>query len=107
MQLRTSSEPVPNRVPLRDSLPCDIYEKGYNYPRIQADANVAVDLLVSIRGILSNAALFELPVWRKNEQMKRNPDRFPEDFCFQLAKEEILRSQFATSSSWGGRQGQR
>ena len=35
--------------------------------------------------------------------MKRNPDRFPEDFCFQLTKEEILRSQFVTSSSWGGR----
>ena len=49
------------------------------------------------------AALFELPVRRINEQMKRNPDRFPEDFCFQLTKEEILRSQIATSSSWGGR----
>ncbi|MBO5528782.1 MAG: ORF6N domain-containing protein [Bacilli bacterium] len=41
------------------------------------------------------AALFELPVRRINEQMKRNPDRFPEDFCFQLTKEERdrLRSQ--------------
>ena len=32
---------------------------------------------------------------------KRNPKRFPEDFCFQLANEEvkILRSQFATAIS--------
>ncbi len=44
------------------------------------------------------AALFELPVRRINEQMKRNPNRFPEDFCFQLKQEEAMnlsRSQFA------------
>jgi hypothetical protein len=38
---------------------------------------------------------------RLNEQVKRNRDRFPEDFMFQLTKEESevwgsLRSQFAT-----------
>ena len=49
------------------------------------------------------ASLFQVGVKPMNQQMKRNPDRFPEDFCFQLTKEEILRSQFATSSSWGGR----
>ena len=37
--------------------------------------------------------------------MKRNIERFPEDFMFQLTREEfdILRSQFATSGQWGGR----
>jgi len=37
------------------------------------------------------------------QQVKRNIDRFPEDFMFQLSKEEFsdLRSQFVTSS-WGG-----
>ena len=37
------------------------------------------------------------------EQVKRNDDRFPEDFMFQLSKEEfnILMSQNATSS-WSG-----
>jgi hypothetical protein len=37
--------------------------------------------------------------------VKRNIDRFPADFMFQLNKEEfnILRSQNVTSSSWGGR----
>jgi hypothetical protein len=39
-----------------------------------------------------------------NEQVTRNIERFPEDFMFQLTKEEysILKSQNATSS-WGGR----
>ena len=49
------------------------------------------------------ASLFQVGVKLLNQQRKRNPDRFPEDFCFQLTKEKILRSQIATSSSWGGR----
>ena len=41
---------------------------------------------------------------RLNEQVKRNIERFPLDFMFQLTPEEysILKSQNATSS-WGGR----
>ena len=37
-------------------------------------------------------------VFRLNEQVKRNIDRFPDDFMFQLTKDETvsLRSQFAT-----------
>ncbi|MDY5441302.1 MAG: ORF6N domain-containing protein [Candidatus Enteromonas sp.] len=35
--------------------------------------------------------------------IEAQPRRLPEDFCFQLTKEEISRSQFATSSSRGGR----
>ncbi|MDO8649394.1 MAG: ORF6N domain-containing protein [Candidatus Peregrinibacteria bacterium] len=39
------------------------------------------------------------------QAVKRNQERFPKDFMFQLSKEEaeILRSQFVTSRSWGGR----
>ena len=40
-----------------------------------------------------------------NQQIKRNLDRFPQDFSFQLTKQEfepILLSHFVTSS-WGGR----
>jgi len=39
------------------------------------------------------------------QAVKRNEDRFPEDFMFQLTKKQfaILRSQFVTSSQWGGR----
>ena len=41
---------------------------------------------------------------RLNEQIKRNIERFPSDFMFQLTENEFenLKSQFATSS-WGGR----
>lgn len=37
--------------------------------------------------------------------VKRNKDRFPDDFMFQLnrAEAENLRYHFGTSSSWGGR----
>lgn len=51
------------------------------------------------------AELYRVTTKRLNEQVKRNRDRFPEDFMLILTKEEteILRSQFAASSSWGGR----
>jgi len=51
------------------------------------------------------AALYGVTVKRLNEQVKRNAARFPEDFMFRLTSEEteILRSQFATSRSHGGR----
>jgi hypothetical protein len=44
------------------------------------------------------AAFYDIAVKRLNEQTKRNQDRFPEDFCFQLTNEEyeVLRSQNAT-----------
>ena len=44
------------------------------------------------------AALYGVSVKRLNEQVKRNPARFPPDFAFQLTREEyeILRSQSAT-----------
>ena len=50
------------------------------------------------------ADLYQVETRRLNEQVKRNIDRFPSDFCFQLTNEEYnnLMSQFATSS-WGGR----
>lgn len=52
------------------------------------------------------AALYNVPTKRLNEQVRRNPDRFPEDFMFQLTEVEAdsLRSQFATSNTpRGGR----
>ena len=67
------------------------------------------------------AMLYGVQNKRLNEQVKRNIKRFPEDFMFQLTKEEwnILKSQIATAkqsdnqtngilksqiatSSWGG-----
>ena len=50
------------------------------------------------------ANLYEVPVKRLNEQAKRNAERFPADFLFQLTPEEyeILRSQIATSKPGSG-----
>ncbi len=50
------------------------------------------------------AELYQVETKRLNEQVKRNIQRFPEDFMFQLTAQEFenLKSQFATSS-WGGR----
>jgi hypothetical protein len=52
------------------------------------------------------ALLYGVTTARLNEQVKRNSERFPDDFMFQLVNEEYdnLKSQFATSSmGWGGR----
>jgi len=52
------------------------------------------------------AALYGVETRRLNEQVRRNIDRFPGDFTFQLTTQEFdnLKSQSATSSAgWGGR----
>jgi len=52
------------------------------------------------------AELYQVELKRLNEQVKRNSERFPDDFMFQLSKEEYenLKSQIATSSlEHGGR----
>lgn len=50
------------------------------------------------------AALYGVTTKRLNEQIKRNQERFPKDFMFQLEYQELsaLRSQIATSSSLKG-----
>ena len=51
------------------------------------------------------AELYGVETRRLIEQVKRNIDRFPEDFMFQLTNDEAaaLRSQSATSKGRGGR----
>ena len=74
--------------------------------------NVAVSQIESrmffIRGekvMLSQhlAELYEVEPRALNQAVKRNIERFPEDFMFQLSPDEFsnLKSQFVTSS-WGG-----
>ena len=70
------------------------------------------DLIRTIRGqrvILDTdlAHVYGVLTWRLNEQVKRNQDRFPVDFMFQLTAEEnkFLTSQFARSKK--GRGGRR
>jgi len=69
-------------------------------------------LIITVRGkrvILDRdlAALYGVPTFRFNEAVKRNRNRFPEDFMFQLTRDEeaSLTSQFAMSKS--GRGGRR
>jgi hypothetical protein len=81
------------------------------------------DKIYSIRGFqviidTDLAELYGVKTKRLNEQVKRNIDRFPKSFCFQLSTEEVdslrfqigtletqksLRSQFATLENQRGR----
>lgn len=65
--------------------------------------------IVTLRGqrvILDRdlAALYEVDVRTLNQAVKRNRERFPGDFMFQLMPDELanLKSQSVISSSWGG-----
>lgn len=52
------------------------------------------------------AELYQVPLIRLNQQVRRNEYRFPSDFMFILSFQEVanLKSQFVISSSgWGGR----
>ena len=79
----------------------DITEKTENGELVtNRDQLIAVDdiepLIKIIRGqqvMLDRdlAALYGVETKRLNEQVKRNIKRFPEDFMFQLTKDECLR----------------
>src|SRR5437870_11221093 len=75
-------------VPLEGIVRCILLLRGH---KVILDADLA-----AIYGVTA----------RLNQQVRRNIDRFPEDFAFALTQEEFanLKLQFATSSSsWGGR----
>ncbi len=64
------------------------------------------NLILNIRGrqvILDRdlAVLYGVETKRLNEQVKRNMERFPEDFMFELTTEECSRSQIATLNGRG------
>ena len=74
---------------------------------IQMDSSIKDirNLIFTIRNkqvILDNdiAKLYEVETKRVNEAVKRNIERFPEEFCFRLNEQEynFLRSQIATAS---------
>src|SRR5574344_940988 len=75
---------------------------------IEVTSRVIENKIISIRGqqVMVDSDLAELygvKTKRLNEAVKRNLNRFPCDFMFQLTSEELLRSQFATSNEKGGR----
>ncbi len=83
-------------------------------PKKPAQAVIPIERIAStiylIRGqkvMLDNdiAAIYGTPTKVLNQAVTRNKERFPDDFMFQLTKEEFdnLRSQSVTSKQWGGR----
>ena len=67
----------------------------------------AIHLIRGERVMLDSALahIYGVTTKRLNEQLRRNAQRFPSDFAFQLTREELtnLRSQIATSSLHGGK----
>ena len=101
-------ETAPSRKPAKKATP---KEAALSLPTID-DQNIK-NLIYTIRGkqvMLDNdlAMLYGYEVKRLNEQVRRNKERFPEDFMFQLSPEEIpnsLKSQIATLNERGNRRG--
>ena len=67
----------------------------------QASADVIRSRIFTIRGVQvmldrDLAELYGVEVGQLNRQVKRNPERFPNDFMFQLSREECSRCQIGT-----------
>lgn len=77
-----SSEPVTNHGQLAVSGKIEPLIKTIRGQQVMLDSDLA--------------KLYGVETKRLNEQVKRNIKRFPDDFMFQLTKEECLRSQIAT-----------
>ena len=83
------------------------FDQSMSSHRRIANLESAIHLIRGQRVMLDSdlAAIYGVTTKRLNEQLRRNRLRFPSDFAFQLAAEELtnLRSQIATSSFHGGR----
>jgi len=82
---------------------------GYTNPMSKNYVATFETRITTIRGqrvILDSdlASLYGVKTFRFNEAVKRNKDRFPSDFAYQLTRQEvtILTSQIAISSSGHG-----
>jgi len=71
------------------------------------DVASRITVIRDVRVLLDSdlAVLYGVTTKRLNEQVRRNSDRFPADFAFQLndAEASLLRSQFATLESGPGK----
>ncbi len=74
-----------------------------NEPIIQPIENL-IHVIRGLQVMLDSdlARLYGVETKRLKEQVRRNLDRFPSDFMFELTKEESLRSQIATLKSGRG-----
>jgi hypothetical protein len=73
---------------------------GQDISKIEEDLKAKIYTIRGIQVMLDSdlAELYGVETKRINEQVKRNAERFPEDFYFKLDKyeEDILKSQIAT-----------
>lgn len=87
---------------MKDGENTDIIIVNDNNTRLEPVPFTSIESLIfNIRGqqVMFDkdlATLYGVSTKRLNEQVKRNLERFPEDFMFQLTKEECSRSQIAT-----------
>jgi hypothetical protein len=85
----------------------DQFDQIMSSHRKIANVESAIHLIRGRRVMLDSdlAVIYRVTAKRLNEQLKRNRPRFPDDFAFQLTVQEFtnLKSQFATSSSHGGK----
>ena len=83
------------------------FEPDMTRPQEIVAVENAIHLVRGQRVMLDSdlAAFYGVTTKRLNEQLKRNRQRFPNDFVFQLTAGELasLRSQFATSKKGGRR----
>jgi hypothetical protein len=77
---------------------------------VPAEKTPVEEMILTVRGervILDHdlARLYGVTTKALNQAVRRNPERFPQDFVFQLSFQEVtgLRSQPATSNSEGNR----
>jgi hypothetical protein len=75
-------------------------------PRVKVDVSSVIVTIRNQRVILDRdlAAIYGVPTFRLNEAVKRNQERFPPDFVFQLELQEVtsLISQIAISKPGRG-----
>ena len=78
-------------------------------PSIKVSEEIILEKIYLIRGLKvmldkDLAEMYGVETFNLNKAVKRNLKRFPDDFMFQLSKEEFqnLKFQIGISSSWGG-----
>lgn len=87
-----------------------VEKKAIQEPYINIDENAIKSLIYVVRGqqvMLDSdlAEMYQVETKVFNQAVKRNIERFPEEFCFRITTEEYdtLRSQIVTSKEKGGR----
>src|SRR3569833_2257875 len=82
-----------------------VVEPTQQRQRVQSIPAVLEDVIHVVRGrrVMFDAdlaSLYDVPTNALNQALRRNRERFPEDFAFQLSKEDLenRRPQFVTSN---------